>query len=175
MEVPSLNSVSTNLGFDSRVPVRTLEQDDFLKLVVAQLTTQDPLNPQKDTEFIAQMAQFSQLEQAKTMQSDIAAMRSEQTFLQANSLLGRSVELRDAQGTITHGTVTSVQFSGGTPLIVVNGQPRYLDEVISISPATADPGTPPAGNPTPPTTVTPPGVPPVTLDPVVTPPATENP
>ena len=55
----------------SRVPIQTLGQNDFLKLLVTQMTSQDPLNPQKDTDFIAQMAQFSSLEQSKTMASDV--------------------------------------------------------------------------------------------------------
>jgi len=149
----------------SRLPIRTLGQDDFLKLVVAQLTTQDPLNPQKDTEFIAQMAQFSQLEQAKSMQTDLAALRSDQAFLQANSMLGRSVELQDPQGRVTQGTVTAVRFVGGNPMIVVDGQNHFLGEVISISPAPPDPVVPP-GNMTPTQTTIPPVIPPVTVTPV---------
>src|ERR1043165_8694016 len=140
MSVPAAASIASNLDFSSsRIPIRTLGQDDFLKLVVAQLTTQDPLNPQKDTEFIAQMAQFSQLEQARSMQADIAALRSDQAFLQASSMLGRSVELQDAQGALTQGTVTAVRFVNGSPMIVVNGQNHYLDEVVSISPTAPDP------------------------------------
>ena len=69
-----LNSISRAPG-STRLPVQTLNQNDFLKLVLAQLTNQDPLNPQKDTEFIAQMTQFSALEQAKSMQTDIYALQ----------------------------------------------------------------------------------------------------
>jgi flagellar basal-body rod modification protein FlgD len=144
MELTPTSSGAASLDSGAgRLPVRTLGQDDFLKLVVAQLTSQDPLNPQKDTEFIAQMAQFSQLEQAKSMQTDIAALRADQAFLQASAMLGRSVELRDAHDVLTRGTVSAIQLGAGTPMIVVNGQPRSLDEVASISPAAADPVTPP--------------------------------
>jgi flagellar basal-body rod modification protein FlgD len=161
MSASAASSVTASSGFDtSRLPIRTLGQDDFLKLVVAQLTSQDPLNPMKDTEFIAQMAQFSQLEQAKSMQTDIAALREDQSFLQASAMLGRSVELSDARGVLTRGTVSAIQLGDGTPMIVVNGQPRSLDEVVSISPATADPVTPAAvppntTNPTTPVTTNP--------------------
>ena len=145
MSVPAASPIASTLDLDSsRLPVRTLGQEDFLKLVVAQLTSQDPLNPQKDTEFIAQMAQFSQLEQAKSMQTDIAALRKDQAFLEASSMMGRSVELRDAKGVVTRGIVTAVQIAGGTPRIVVNGQARSLEEVFSISQATvAVPPAPP--------------------------------
>ncbi len=176
MAISPTSPVAGSLDFEtSRLPARTLGQDDFLKLVVAQLTSQDPLNPQKDTEFIAQMAQFSQLEQAKSMQTDIAALRSDQIFLQASSMLGRSVELRDAHGVLTRGTVSAIQLGAGAPMIVVNGQPRSLAEVVSISPATPDPATPPAGNPNPLVTIAPPVIPPITINPIPKPHVTLNP
>jgi flagellar basal-body rod modification protein FlgD len=118
-----------------RVPARSLGQNDFLKLVMAQLTHQDPLNPQKDTEFIAQMAQFSSLEQAKAMQSDIASLRLDQRFLQANSLLGRIVTVLDEQGHPVRGTVNAVEFENGVPGISLNAQHFDLDSIVSVEPA----------------------------------------
>jgi flagellar basal-body rod modification protein FlgD len=126
---------SASTSTESRIPLQTLGQADFLKLLVAQLTSQDPLNPQKDTEFIAQMAQFSALEQAKSMQADIAGLRLDQEFLQANSLLGRVVELQTGQNTPTSGIVSAVQVEAGTPKLVVNGQVYELSQVLSIAPA----------------------------------------
>src|SRR5258705_13447284 len=111
---------SASASTESRIPLKTLGQEDFLKLLVAQLTNQDPLNPQKDTEFIAQMAQFSALEQSKAMQSDIAKLRTDQQFLQATTLIGQQVELQNANNTRTLGTVSAVQIEAGTPFLVVN-------------------------------------------------------
>jgi len=122
----------------ARLPVQTLNQQDFLQLVVAQMSNQDPMNPQKDTEFIAQMAQFTALEQSKAMQSDIAQLRSEQQMLQANALIGRAVELQGSQGALITGTVSGVQVTAGTPQIVVNGQAYDLSALLSIAPS-ADP------------------------------------
>lgn len=113
-----------------RLPIKTLTQQDFLKLLVTQMTAQDPLNPKQDTEFIAQMTQFSALEQSKSMQSDMAQLRSEQQVLQANALLGRSVELNDA----TTGKVAAVQVAGGTPFVLVNGVKYSLDQITMIAP-----------------------------------------
>ncbi len=118
-----------------RLTPKTLGQDDFLKLLVTQLTTQDPLNPKTDTDFIAQMAQFSSLEQAKTMQADIALLRSEQEILHANALLGRAVEVQTGQDTVTSGVVSAVQIEAGTPLIVINGQGYDLSQILSVAPA----------------------------------------
>ena len=117
-----------------RVPIQTLGQNDFLKLLVTQMTSQDPLNPQKDTDFIAQMAQFSALEQSKMMQADIAKLRTDQQFLQATALLGQTVELQLSQDVTASGIVSAVQIDAGTPKIVVGGMPYDLSRVLTIAP-----------------------------------------
>jgi flagellar basal-body rod modification protein FlgD len=131
---PAGSDLSSSATTETPLPMQTLGQNDFLKLLVTQLTSQDPLNPQKDTEFIAQMAQFSALEQSKAMQSDIAQLRTEQEFLQANSLLGRAVELQTGQDTSTTGTVSAVTVEAGTPKLVVNGQAYDLSQLLTIRP-----------------------------------------
>src|SRR5215813_9207109 len=70
-----------------RLPARTLGQADFLKLLATQMSAQDPLKPQSDTNFIAQMAQFSSLQANTGMQQALAQM-------QATGLLGRTVSLQ---------------------------------------------------------------------------------
>ena len=119
---------------EDRVPVKNLTQNDFLKLLVAQMTQQDPLNPKSDIEMIPQMVSFSQLEQSKSMQADIANLRTEQRLLQANALLGRTVEIQDGSKTGVTGQVTSVQMVEGTPKLVVNGQRYDLDDLFSVMP-----------------------------------------
>ena len=140
----SITAVSTNVAqlqnspdvpLSSRLPVRTLDQDDFLQLVVAQMANQDPMNPKSDTDFIAQMTQFTTLEQSKSMQSDIARLRSDQQLLQANALIGREVVLEDAQGALVAGSVSAVRVVEGTPSIVVDGQAYDLSALRSIEPA----------------------------------------
>src|SRR5215475_1832276 len=105
----------------ARVPVQSLNQDDFLKLLIAQMTSQDPLNPKTDMEMIPQMVQFSTLEQSKAMQADIASLRADQEILRANSLLGRTVEIQDGPTTKVTGKVSAVQMEEGMPQLVVNG------------------------------------------------------
>lgn len=119
----------------SRIPVQTLNQDDFLKLLVAQLGAQDPMNPQKDTEFISQMSQFSALEQSKSMVTSLADLQTEQKRVQANGLLGRQVEIQAGKDTTVTGVVDSIQYQEGTPLIVVNGQAYDLSQVNSVTTA----------------------------------------
>jgi flagellar basal-body rod modification protein FlgD len=119
----------------SSVTQKTLGQDDFLKLVVTELSNQDPLNPQKDTEFIAQMAQFTSLEQTKAMTSNISKLTSQQQILQANGMLGKTVTLQVSKDTQVQGTVTAVNIAEGTPTIVVDGQGYDLSQVLTITPA----------------------------------------
>jgi len=111
------------------LPTQTLGQQDFLNLLVAQLTNQDPLNPQSDTDFVAQMAQFSSLQEATTMQQDMSQMRAE-------SLLGHDVQIQTPTGDSITGTVSAVSNQSGTPTLIVNGQPYDLSQVTSVVLAT---------------------------------------
>src|ERR1700744_1197563 len=95
----------------------TLDQADFLKLLVTQMTSQDPLNPQSDTAFAAQLAQFSALQQSQNMAQNMANS-------QANSLIGRTVSVTDNNDSTQQdmGVVSGVQMVSGQPEILVNGQ-----------------------------------------------------
>jgi len=122
-----------------RVPNQTLGQEEFLQLLVAQMTTQDPLSPSKDTDVFSQMATFSSLEQTKTMQSDLSGLRTDQQILQANSLLGRTVEIQIDKSTATRGMVTAVHVEAGTPKVEVDGHYYDLSQVTNISPTPFNP------------------------------------
>ncbi len=115
------------------MPAQTLNQKDFLKLLVAQLAAQDPMNPVSNTDFAAQMAQFSTLQTTQTMQTNLAGLESSQAVLQANSLLGRTVQVQSTSGATASGVVSAVNLQGGTPSIVVNGQSYNLSSVLSVS------------------------------------------
>lgn len=67
---------------EGRVPIKPLNRQNFLKLLAAQMTQQDLLNPKSDLEMIPQMISFTELEQSKSMQNDIAQLRAEQHPLQ---------------------------------------------------------------------------------------------
>jgi flagellar basal-body rod modification protein FlgD len=98
-----------------------LGKDDFLKLLVGQLKNQDPLNPTSDTDFIGQMAQFSQLEQTTNMASANDKLIAEQRGARAVSLLGRSVTYPDASGAAATGVVERVEWADGKPSLTVGG------------------------------------------------------
>jgi flagellar basal-body rod modification protein FlgD len=119
-----------------REPAKTLGQADFLKLLTTQFAQQDPMEPMKDTAFIAQMAQFTSLEQTKSMSVDMAALREQQEILQATGVLGRSVEVQvDAKkGTTISGVVTGIHLEAGTPKLMVNGKKYDFNQITAIAP-----------------------------------------
>jgi flagellar basal-body rod modification protein FlgD len=93
------------------------------------MSQQDPMNPVKDTEFIAQMAQFSALEQSKEMMKDMSSLR-------ASSLLGSTVTVKDegeATG-VRAGVVEGVVMIDGVPQLVINGNRYALGDVMAIEP-----------------------------------------
>jgi flagellar basal-body rod modification protein FlgD len=118
---------------EDRVPLKTLGQDEFLKLLVTQLANQDPLQPQSDMEFIGQMASFTTLEQTRAMVTDLAQLRTDQEILKANALIGRTVEIYTNDDSRWYGTVTAVQVEEGTPKVVVGGQLYDLSQLRTIS------------------------------------------
>lgn len=120
---------------------QTLNQTDFFKLLTAQLAAQDPLKPMDDMSFISQMASFSSLQQMQTLSSDIANFTQQQGVSNANSYLGKTVTVSDANGASVAGVVTSISIDSGTPMLTVNGLSYGVDAVTSVAfnqPTTAD-------------------------------------
>ncbi len=109
----------------------TLGKEAFLQLLVAQMQYQDPLEPMDNTEYVSQLATFSQLETLQNMESTLADG-------QATDLVGKTVMVKvtDANGdtSLKAGVVDYVIFESGTPYLVINEE-KYpytdLDTVIS--------------------------------------------
>ena len=110
-----------------------LDKNAFLMLLITQLRYQNPLEPMNDREFIAQMAQFSSLEQLQNVNTTIGSLLIMNAASQAASLIGREVTLIDPNGgdDIT-GTVESARFQDGIPMIVVDGVEYTLGLVTEV-------------------------------------------
>jgi len=113
-----------------RRPQQELGRDDFLRLLIAQLSNQDPTNPMQDRDFIAQMAQFSSLEQMTNMASDFSRLASMLAGSEASGSLGRSVEIADGGRTV-QGVVRAVT-RGTEPQVLVNGAYFAWDQVQKV-------------------------------------------
>ncbi len=128
--INSTSSLPPSAASQTANPAQTLNQGDFLKLLVTQMTSQDPLSPESDTDMAAQMAQFSALQASQNTESDIEG-------LQANALIGQTVSV-NSTGSPQTGVVSAVQMqTGAEPQIVVNGQTYTLSQLAAIFPTAA--------------------------------------
>lgn len=128
---------SATYGLDdtaARIPQKNLGQNDFLKLLATQFQVQDPMKPMEDTAFIAQMAQFSSLEQSSALAKDMNLLRADQLRVTANSYLGHRVTLNTDDGT-TMGDVSAVEMVDGEPKLVVGDSSYPLSAVLRVEPS----------------------------------------
>jgi flagellar basal-body rod modification protein FlgD len=99
----------------------SLGKDQFLKLFVAQLQHQDPMNPMNDSEFMGQMASFSTLEQVSNLAAANERVAANLTSSSAIGLIGRTVSYVDENDQIHTGKVDKVTTAGGVPTLTVDG------------------------------------------------------
>ena len=125
-----VNSYNKTLVQNGRKTSNELGKDDFLKLLITQLSNQDPTNPMENTEFISQMAQFSSLEQMTNMSTSFSKMASFINSSEAASTLGKTVVLNIGDTTTT-GIVEGAT-RGENPQILVNGMYYSMDKIAAI-------------------------------------------
>lgn len=136
----SFSDVAQNSTTGTRTVKKTLGQEDFLKLLATQFQSQDPMKPMEDTAFIANMAQFSSLEQTSLMTTQLKQLLSMQDVSAANSYIGRQVTFQtDTAGATATGVVEAVEMSDGTPRLVVGEQTYPLSSVLLVEPAPTAP------------------------------------
>ena len=135
MDFPIINSAASSQTGNNNIPVPTegLSQQDFLKLLVTQMTSQDPMKPTDSQDLLSQMTQFSTLNANTTMQTQLAQMQALNEFSQASSLLGKQVTLQLDDTTTAQGVVTNVDTSSNVPQLIVNGQHYSLAQVLSVA------------------------------------------
>ena len=109
-----------------------LGQDAFLKLLVAQLKYQDPTNPSDGAEFLAQTAQFTQVEKLNQLAADQQRLVSAQLMLSASNLVGRTVSYTNADGVVATGVVKSATVSGSNPTLRVGNTDVPLSSVTEV-------------------------------------------
>jgi flagellar basal-body rod modification protein FlgD len=134
MQVDTLNKT---LKKDGREPVKVMGKDEFLKLLVTQLQHQDPTKPMEDREFIAQMAQFSSLEQMLNMNNSMEKFVSNLSFQGSYDLLGREVSVEtlgaDGEMGVVSGTVDAVSRNETGAMVTINGQKYPISSVTRVA------------------------------------------
>lgn len=116
-----------------------LSQTAFLQLMVAQMKYQDPLQPQSNSQFMAQLAQFSTLQQMTTLaQTDsqvlqtLSSIQTMDSLNLAHQMLGTQVQVTDTSGSTLSGNISAVKMVNGEPQVVVNGQPYPLTSIVQM-------------------------------------------
>lgn len=100
--------------------------EDLLKIVLTQLTYQDPLKPMENFEFVSQLAQFSQIQQTQEMSGALQTLVTAQASSQAASLLGKTVDIGAGASALT-GEVIAVTFGQSGPTVTIEtGEDRTI-------------------------------------------------
>lgn len=126
---------STETGETSDAPTKELGRDAFLQLLVLELQNQDPLEPVKNSEMVAQLAQFSALEQMESLNGSFEGLSGnvdQLNFISAQGLLGKYVEGMNEEGEVTTGFVDSVYLDGSIVVLNVDGEIMPMSGVLSI-------------------------------------------
>lgn len=118
MPIDAIGGVVSN-GSTSVNSNNTIDQEGFIKLFLTQLQFQDPLEPVDNREFLAQLAQFSNLEQSRQLSLNTESLLTMNSASQALSLLDRPVDVLQSQGNSISGTVKAVQFTAAGPELTV--------------------------------------------------------
>lgn len=117
MAVEALGNINT--AVTNALPKSVVSQDDFLKILLTQLQFQDPLKPLDNQEFIAQLAQFTNLEQTRQLDDSVSTLLTIQSSTQSIGLIGKTVDVAAQNGGTVTGTVTTVTFTSGQPRLTV--------------------------------------------------------
>jgi flagellar basal-body rod modification protein FlgD len=108
-----------------------VDYQSFLKLLVAQMKNQDPTNPMDSTQYMAQLASFSQVEQSVQMNQKLDQMLQSSTLAQADAIIGRTITSADGE---TSGTVSEVRlFTNGIVAVLESGEEVVMAPGVTIS------------------------------------------
>lgn len=111
----------------------SLNQDQFLQLLVTQLKNQDPTNPLSSNDMLNQVTQLSTLQSLHQLNAGFGDLLQLQQLTQGSSLLGRSVQYTDgATSSAASGVVSAVNVKDGTILLQVGGRDVPLSQVTSV-------------------------------------------
>jgi flagellar basal-body rod modification protein FlgD len=109
-----------------------MDKDMFLKLLVAQLKYQDPSKPADATSFLAQTAQFTEVEKLTDLAAAQQQMLTAQLMAAATNLVGRTVVYTGSNGMPTTGVVTAATISGSNPTVKVGNKDVPLSSVTEV-------------------------------------------
>ena len=127
----SPTGASTYASQSDAVSKTQVDYQSFLKLLVAQMKNQDPTNPMDSTQYMAQLASFSQVEQSVQMNQKLDQMLQSSTLAQADAIIGRTITSADGE---TSGKVSEVRlFANGIVAVLEGGKEVVVEPGVRIS------------------------------------------
>ncbi|WP_425537760.1 flagellar hook assembly protein FlgD [Pseudaminobacter soli (ex Li et al. 2025)] len=131
MTVPPVGTTNTGNSTDATSKT-AVDYQSFLRLLVAEMKNQDPTKPMDSTQYVAQLASFSQVEQSVQINNKLNELLTSQTISQADALIGRTIT--SADGTVT-GEVASVKlYSDGIVAVLKDGTQVVVGPGITVQP-----------------------------------------
>ncbi|MFB5266573.1 flagellar hook capping FlgD N-terminal domain-containing protein [Paenibacillus enshidis] len=137
----NVNRAANNQKSDSTGSASSLGKDEFLKLLITQLQNQDPMQPMEDKEFIAQMAQFTSVEQLMNISTQLTAMTESLSI--SSAMIGKEITWisegktdpitgEKPEGTVQSGIVDSIVIRDGKQYATVGKEEIALTDITSI-------------------------------------------
>ena len=111
----------------------TVDQDQFLQLMVKQLQSQDPLNPTDSGQMLAQMAQFSTLSGMEQLNASFSEMLTLQEISQGSNLIGKNISYTNTSGAAASGTVSAISMSNGNVALTVGKDSVGLSQITGFT------------------------------------------
>jgi flagellar basal-body rod modification protein FlgD len=132
---PISNSAPANTVKSSKKELKT---EDFIKMMITQLQNQDPLEPAKNQELLAQMSQIGQLQSATSLQETLKSFSAQSQIASAGSMIGKAVEGNDESNDQVAGIVAAVRVEKDKVYLELDsGKTLPLSNVTAVAPATA--------------------------------------
>jgi len=131
MQVPSTTAASNAAGSPTgAAKTATVDYNQFLQLLIAQLKNQDPTKPMDSAQFISQLASFSNVEQSIQTNAELDALMTSSALSQAEGMIGRHITSADGE---TSGTIAAVRIvSGGAVALLENGSEITLEAGVTL-------------------------------------------
>jgi flagellar basal-body rod modification protein FlgD len=129
--VPGVTGTGSSSANNNNAAKANVDYQSFLKLLVAQLKNQDPTNPMDSTQYMAQLASFSQVEQSIQINTKLDELLQASQLSQAGSIIGKTITSADGEMT---GTVSEVRlYSDGIVAVLENGDQVLVGPGVTIS------------------------------------------
>ncbi len=130
-EIAPVSSISQASAANSAASAASVDYDSFLKLLVAEMQNQDPTKPMESTEYVAQLASFSNVEQSIQMNEKLDNLISSSFIASAGSLIGRTITSADGA---TSGEIVQVKVTNGIgTAVLASGAEISVDGRVTLS------------------------------------------